>query len=114
MIASKPFSTPSEDAMIHTIPPHLMPESAQAPWGVMPDLGLTVTGPAGMDDLVHLQDLMAGFGLSLQPTRMLYDRHYALERLAQAHAHGDERLQALAQDVFDTFQRRGEWIGLVH
>lgn len=96
------------------IPPHLMPETAQAPWGLVPDLGLTVAGPTGMDDLWRLEDLMAEQGMTLQATRMVYDRHYALERLAHAHARGDEALQALAQEVFDTFQRRGEWIGLVH
>lgn len=100
--------------MLHPIPPHLMPESAQAPWGLVPDLGLTVCEPAGMADLWRLQSLMAEHGLSVQPTRMLYDRHYALDRLAQAHAHGDETLQQLAQDIFDTYQRRGEWIGLIH
>ena len=100
--------------MLNTIPPHLMPESAQTPWGVVPDLGLTVAGTAGMDELLQLQDLMASNGLTLQPTRMLYDRLYALERLSTAHARGDARLQAAAQDLFDAYQRRGEWIGLVH
>lgn len=100
---------------MHTaIPPHLMPESAQAPWGLVPDLGLTVAGTASMDDLLVLQDLMADHGLTLQPTRMLYDRLYALERLTAAHARGDARLQSVAQDLFDAYQRRGEWIGLVH
>ena len=96
-----------------TIPPHLMPETAQAPWGLVPDLGLTA-GTASMDELLTLQDLMADHGLTLQPTRMLYDRLYALERLSTAHARGDARLQAVAQDLFDAYQRRGEWIGLVH
>ncbi|MBB3280456.1 hypothetical protein SAMN05428960_1146 [Mitsuaria sp. PDC51] len=100
---------------MHTpIPPHLMPETAQAPWGLVPDLGLTVAGTASMDELLTLQDLMADHGLTLQPTRMLYDRLYALERLSTAHARGDARLQAVAQDLFDAYQRRGEWIGLVH
>lgn len=97
-----------------TVPPHLMPETAQAPWGLVPDLGLTVAGTAGMDELLVLQDLMADCGLTLQPTRMLYDRLYALERLSTAHARGDAGLQAVAQDLFDAYQRRGDWIGLVH
>ncbi len=100
--------------MLNTIPPHLMPESAQAPWGVMPELGLTVGGPADMHELLELETRMAACGLTLQPTRMLYDRHYALDRLMQAHARGDAPLQALAQSLFDAYQRRGEWIGLVH
>ncbi|WP_416757389.1 hypothetical protein ACNI65_14095 [Roseateles sp. So40a] len=104
----------SEAAMHTAIPPHLMPESTQAPWGLVPDLGLTVAGTASMDELLVLQDLMADHGLKLQPTRMLYDRLYALERLTTAHARGDARLQAVAQDLFDAYQRRGEWIGLVH
>lgn len=100
--------------MHHAIPTHLLPESAQAPWGLVPDLGLTVSAPAGLDQLFQLQDLMAAAGLDLQPTRMVYDRHYALDRLARAHATGDAALQALSQDLFDAYQRRGEWIGLVH
>lgn len=101
---------------MHTtaIPQHLMPESAQAPWGLLPDLGLTIAGPVDGDELQQFTDLMAGHGLSLQPTRMLYDRLYALERLAHAHANGNARLQAVAQDLFDAYQRRGEWIGLIH
>jgi hypothetical protein len=104
------------EAAMHTtaIPPHLMPETAQAPWGLVPDLGLTVAGTASMDELFALQDLMAGQGLTLQPTRMLYDRLYALERLNTAYARGNAQLQAAAQELFDAYQRRGEWIGLVH
>jgi hypothetical protein len=97
-----------------TIPSHLLPESAQAPWGLMPELGLPVAGAVEMTQLWQLQDLMQAQGLDLQPTRMVYDRLYALERLARAHAQGDATLQALAQDLFDTYQRCGEWIGLIH
>ncbi|WAC75271.1 hypothetical protein OU995_11455 [Roseateles sp. SL47] len=99
---------------INVIPSNLLPETAQVPWGLVPDLGLSVAGPAGMDDLWRLGDLMVSQGMKLQATRMVYDRPYALERLACAYTKGDDTLRALAQDIFDTFQRRGEWMGLAH
>lgn len=96
------------------IPPHLLPESAHGAFGWVPDLGLTVSGPAAMDDLWQLEALMTEQGLKLQATRMVYDRSYALDRLACAYARGDDMLRDLAQRIFDSFQSRGEWIGLAH
>ena len=82
--------------------------------GLMPELGAVVAGPVGMEPLWQLQGLMEAQGLKLQPTRMVYDRMYALERLATAHARGDAELQALAQSLFDRYQNSGEWLGLLH
>jgi hypothetical protein len=78
------------------------------------DIGMPIAGPVDVRDLHVLQDLMQGEGLSLQPTRMLYDRLYAFERLAAAHASGQAALQALAMRLFGDYQRAGEWIGLIH
>ncbi|MBB3194337.1 hypothetical protein [Roseateles terrae] len=99
---------------VHSVPLHLLPESAHGAYGWVPDLGLTVSGPAAMDDLWQLETLMTQQGMKLQATRMVYDRSYALDRLACAYARGDETLRELAQQIFDSFQRRGEWIGLSH
>ncbi|MBB4843700.1 hypothetical protein HNP55_002223 [Paucibacter oligotrophus] len=78
------------------------------------DLGLTVVAPANPADLQRLQVLMAAEGLSLQPTRMMYDRLYACERLAQGHASANPALRELAMQLFNSYQQAGEWIGLVH
>jgi len=78
------------------------------------DIGMPIAGPVDVRDLQVLQELMQGEGLSLQPTRMLYDRLYAFERLAAAHASGQVALQALAMRLFGDYQRAGEWIGLIH
>ncbi|WIT11754.1 hypothetical protein PFX98_23185 [Paucibacter sediminis] len=78
------------------------------------DIGMPIAGPVDVRDLHVLQELMQGEGMSLQPTRMLYDRLYAFERLAAAHASGQAALQALAMRLFGDYQRAGEWIGLIH
>ncbi|MDC8784361.1 hypothetical protein [Roseateles koreensis] len=78
------------------------------------DLGLSFTGPVESADLLRFQALMAVEGLNLQPTRMLYDRLYACEQLAQGHASGNPTLRELALQLFNSYQQAGTWIGLVH
>ena len=81
-------------------------------------LGLTVagatSGPVSSGDLLRFGQLMADAGLALNPTRMLYDRQYAYERLADGHASDSTALRELALDLFEAYQAAGEWIGLVH
>jgi len=48
-------------------------------------------------------DAMAARGQSVQAARLGYDRLYALECLARAHASDDGRLRALAVELFDAF-----------
>jgi hypothetical protein len=105
------------------IPLHLIPQQAlgsldHAEAGVaevfLPELGLPITGPVDMGQLQTFQGLMLQAGLRLQPTRMLYDRLYAFERLAEAHASASPALRDLALQLFDRYQRGGEWIGLMH
>jgi len=91
----------------HEVDPALRPQAAF-------DLGLTVVAPANPADLQRLQALMAAEGLSLQATRMMYDRLYACERLAQGHASANPQLRELAMQLFNSYQQAGEWIGLVH
>jgi len=78
------------------------------------DLGQLVIASLEGHDLQAFSSLMARERLPLQPARMLYDRVYAFERLAQAHASNVPDLQDLAGQIFDNYQARGEWIGMIH
>ena len=81
-------------------------------------LGLTgvgaTGGPVSTRDLLRFGQLMNDAGLAINPTRMLYDRHYAHECLAEAHGSGHPGLRELAADLFEAYQAAGEWIGLAH
>ena len=81
-------------------------------------LGLTVasatSGPVATRDLLRFGQLMADAGLPLNPTRMLYDRHYAYERLADGHGSDHAGLRELSLELFEAYQAAGEWIGLTH
>jgi hypothetical protein len=81
-------------------------------------LGLSVaaatSGPVSSLDLLRFGQLMADAGLPLNPTRMLYDRRYAYECLADGHGSDHPGLRDLAADLFEAYQSAGEWIGLVH
>lgn len=103
------------------IPQHLIPESGVSglellfPQSLGPELGNPLAGAVGMEQLLELQALMQREGLGLQPTRMLYDRLYAFERLAQVYASAaNPALRELALTVFHRYQSGGEWIGLIH
>ncbi len=80
------------------------------------DLGLGLTLSTGIDmaELQAFSRLMEAHGLPLQPTRMIYDRLYAFDCLALAHDSGDEALRRMALHIFNAYQARGEWIGLMH
>ncbi len=91
----------------HSFDPALRPQSSR-------EFGSPLVGPVASDDLQAFQRLMAQEGLALQPTRMLYDRLYACERLAQAHASANAALRELAMRMFNSYQQAGEWIGLIH
>ncbi|HEX2011267.1 MAG TPA: hypothetical protein VJN44_10050 [Roseateles sp.] len=80
----------------------------------LPDLGLPIAGPVSAEQLQAFQELMRRESLPLQPTRMLYDRLYAFERLAAAHASGCTLLRELALQLAQRYQSAGEWIGLLH
>jgi len=89
------------------VDPALRPQSAV-------ELGSPIAGPVDMADLQRFQSLMVVEGLSVQPTRMLYDRLYACERLAQGHASANPILRELSMHLFHGYQQAGEWIGLIH
>ncbi len=48
--------------------------------------------------------LMSREGLPVQLSRMLYDRLYAYECIAQAHATGNEPLRRMALQLFQVYQ----------
>jgi hypothetical protein len=81
-------------------------------------LGLTVAGathgPVSSRDLLRFGQLMNDAGLAINPTRMLYDRRYAHERLAEGYGSAHPGLSDLATELFDAYQSAGEWIGLAH
>ena len=81
-------------------------------------LGLTVAGatngPVSTAYLLRFGQLMNDAGLAINPTRMLYDRQYAYECLADGHASSHPGLCALALELFEGYQAAGEWIGLAH
>ena len=81
-------------------------------------LGLTAAGPShgpvSSRELLRFGQLMNDAGLAINPTRMLYDRHYAYERLADGFGSDHGGLRELALDLFEAYQSAGEWIGLAH
>lgn len=81
-------------------------------------LGLTVAnataGPVSTGDLLRFGQLMNDAGLAINPTRMLYDRHYAYERLADGHASDHPGLRDLSLVLYEAYQAAGEWIGMAH
>ena len=63
--------------------------------------------PEGQIDAALLNGLAAALaaqGMPLQAQRMRFDRHYALDRLAQAHCSPDARTRQLAMRLFEVYQ----------
>lgn len=73
-----------------------------------------IVAPVDASRLQRLHALMFAAGLDLEPTRMVYDRTYAYERLAAGFGSDSETLRQFAIDVFADYQDAGEWIGLIH
>lgn len=76
------------------------------------ELDSPIVGPVDAADLQRFHALMYAEGLALQPTRMVYDRPYAYERLAAAFGSANDALRHLAVELFADYQQAGEWIGL--
>lgn len=64
---------------------------------------LVPDGCIDMGLLASLDFLLRRHGHSAAPQRMRYDRRYAFERLALAHACNDEALRQLALVLFDIY-----------
>ena len=54
--------------------------------------------------LARFRELMAEHGWPVQVARMLFDRLYAFEQLAQAHSSANPQLQTLALELFKSYQ----------
>lgn len=74
--------------------------TAEAGSAVLADSGLEIGA------LLRFRSLMAGAGQPVQLDRLCRDRHYACERIAAAHAFGDEPLRRLALELFQIWHRR--------
>ena len=72
------------------------------------------SGSVQSGDLLRFGQLMNDAGLPVNPTRMLYDRHYAYERLADGFGSESLPLRDLSLDLFEAYQAAGEWLGLAH
>lgn len=80
------------------------PATARAgamPLASLPGLPLGASdGEANLHALQRFHVLMASEGHPVQMTRMCFDRLYAFERIALAHASGDPALRQLALHLF--------------
>jgi hypothetical protein len=60
----------------------------------------------GIGALLRFKSLMAHEGQSVHLARLCYDKLYAYERIAAAHACSDENLRRLALELFQIYHRR--------
>ena len=74
-----------------------------------PGLGLRRRLPSGahlsIGMLLRFKQLMARETRPVQLARMCYDRLYAYERIAQAHASADAALRKVALELFQAYHR---------
>ena len=69
-------------------------------------------GELGMGALLRFRSMMALAHQPVHLARMCRDRRYAYERIAAAHASGDDVLRCLALELFQIFHRRENSGGL--
>jgi hypothetical protein len=60
----------------------------------------------GVGALLRFRSLMAADGQHVHLARLCYDKLYAYERIAAAHASGSEDLRRLALELFQIYHRR--------
>jgi len=60
----------------------------------------------GVGALLRFKSMMALEGQTVHLARLCYDKLYAYERIAAAHASGDEKLRRLALELFQIYHRR--------
>ena len=91
---------PKTNDPFHAPPEFLCPERGER--CVM----LPAAGPVKTTTLHAFVRAMAEQGEPLQAARLGYDRVYALDCIARAHACADDALRALAMELFAAFERR--------
>jgi len=60
----------------------------------------------GVGALLRFKSMMAVEGQTVHLARLCYDKLYAYERIAVAHASSDENLRRLALELFQIYHRR--------
>ena len=60
----------------------------------------------GIGALLRFKSMMAHEGQTVHLARLCYDKLYAYERIAAAHASSDENLRRLALELFQIYHRR--------
>ncbi len=102
---------------MNPVPVHQIPARRAAPGGLLPfasvaragQLAPTPHDPSGLElgmgALMRFKSMMAAEGQDVQLARMCWDRLYAYERFAAAHAGSDESLRALALELFQIYHR---------
>lgn len=60
----------------------------------------------GIGALLRFKSMMAAQGETVHLARLCYDKLYAYERIAAAHASSDEALRHLALELFQIYHRR--------
>ena len=60
----------------------------------------------GVGALLRFKSMMAVEGQTVHLARLCYDKLYAYERIAAAHASNDENLRRLALELFQIYHRR--------
>jgi hypothetical protein len=82
------------------VPPRSEPETLVRQPLVADDLG--------MGALLRFRSMMALEGQTVQVARMCFDRLYAYDRIALAHASASDPLRRLALELFQAYHRRDE------
>ena len=60
----------------------------------------------GVGALLRFKSMMAAEGHAVHLARLCYDKLYAYERIAAAHASSDDALRRLALELFQIYHRR--------
>jgi hypothetical protein len=60
----------------------------------------------GIGALLRFKSMMAAEGQTVHLARLCYDKLYAYERIAAAHASSDQALRHLALELFQIYHRR--------
>jgi hypothetical protein len=94
------YRAPKTADLFHAPPEFLRANDAAAP------VALPIGGCIKPATLRAFVRAMASQGIAVQPARLGYDRLYAFDCFARAHASTDDASRALAVELFTAFERR--------
>ncbi len=95
------YRAPKTAADLFHAPPEFLCEKEAAAVVALPS-----AGPVKLATLRAFVRTMAALGCPVQAARLGYDRLYAFECFARAHACNDDALRTLALELFSAFERR--------